>query len=275
MMGENRPTEKMTALPRPKRVTKTVRLHDRYELRSELGVGGMATVHLALDLLLERLVAVKIMDARFADDVEHVQRFHREAVILASLESRYVVPVYDIVTSGAAPFLVMRFVDGRTLYQELADHTRMDPHRAVHTVQEMLRGLMVLHERRLLHRDLKPSNVMRQPDGQIVLLDLGVARDLRRHMLTRPGTILGTPEYMSPEAKTGIEPVDERSDIYQAGLILGHLLVGTNEPSDARDLARCPPALAAVAARATGHIDRRYRSVREMIDALTDGVRRL
>jgi len=230
-------------------------------------------VHLAYDLRLERLVALKLLAHEFKDCAELGERFHREAVMLASLESRYIVPVYDV-DAGEQPYLVMKYVEGRTLSRELREHTRMDAVRAVHTVEEVLRGLLVMHSRRLLHRDLKPSNIMRQNDGQIVLLDLGVARDGRRQALTRPGMIVGTPAYMAPEQACEGGAVDERSDIYQVGWILAHLLCGSEGKPTEEDLRRIPAELAEVVRTATGELDQRYRSTQEMIEALKKTVRR-
>lgn len=269
-----KPTVKMISLPRPVGRAQPV-IGDRYELRCELGTGGMATVHLAYDTRLERLVALKQLSAHLASDADHVERFYREAIMLASIESPYVVPVYDV-SIGAQPYLVMRHIEGRTLAQELSEHTRMNPVRAVHTVVEVLQGLLVLHERRMLHRDVKPSNVMRSRGGQIVLLDLGVARDLRRSALTRPGLIVGTEGYMSPEQASGGETVvDERSDIYQVGLLFAHLLTGSLDQPRPADLTTAPPVLTDIVHVATGKIEYRYRSVREMIAALQAGVRRV
>jgi serine/threonine protein kinase len=257
-----RPTVKMAPLAAPPR---REIFANRYELLTMLGTGGMATVYLARDLRLERLVAVKVLTPGVCED--HVVRFHREATLLAAIESPYVVPVYDL-DATPQPYLVMRYIEGRTLAQELETATSpLDP---IATAIEMLRGLHVLHRRGVVHRDLKPSNVMRQPCGQIVLLDLGVARDQRTaNRLTQPGTILGTPAYMSPEQAAGESGVDTRSDIYQMGWLLAHLVIGSRHKPRLEDLAELPMPFREVVERALGARDTRYRDAEEMIEALT------
>lgn len=264
-----RPLVAQVAAVAPERPT----LAGRYELQALLGHGGMADVYLARDVRLERMVAVKLLRAELASDAEHVERFRREALMLAMLECAYVVPIYDVVLTEARPFFVMRYVAGRTLDQELMTSGRMSPRRAASVLLRVLYGLRELHAHRIVHRDLKLSNVLLGDDSTIVLLDLGVALDRRRPMLTRPGFVAGTPESMAPEQAAG-DRVDERVDLYQAGVMLAQLITGLQDP-DLSTLSGIPLDLARVITAATAPVAERYLSANAMAIGLRAVARRL
>jgi serine/threonine-protein kinase len=200
-------------------------LHERYELRRRIGAGGMAEVFLATDLMLERDVAVKILHARLATDAGQVDRFRREALTLAGLDSPRIIAVHDLHLGPDEHYLVMQYVIGRTFEQLIDECGALAPERAARIVGDVLEGLAALHMRGLIHRDVKPSNVLVDWDDRAVLADLGIACDRRRPSLTPAHTTLGTPDFMAPEQRaTGA--VDQRSDVYQAGALLFLAMTG-------------------------------------------------
>jgi serine/threonine protein kinase len=201
-------------------------LAGRYELRRRLGSGGMANVYLAHDGMLHRDVAVKILRPELAADPQIAQRFAREAMALAAVDSPHVVAIHDVVLGDDA-FLVLRYVTGRSLDALLALESPLSLDRSVRLIVQILDGLIALHNRRLVHRDLKPANVLVDHGDRAVIIDLGVALDRRVPSLTPPGSIAGTPEFMAPEHLSGAR-VDPRSDIYQVGMLLVHAITGTD-----------------------------------------------
>jgi serine/threonine-protein kinase len=204
----------------------------RYELRRPLGRGGMADVYLAHDTTLRRDVAVKILRQDLAADPQCAQRFVREAMALAAVDSPHVVPIHDIVV-GDDTFLVLRYVTGRSLDALLSLEAPLSAERAIRLVGQILDGLIALHNRRLVHRDLKPANVLVDHGDRAMIIDLGVALDRRVPKITPVDAIAGTPAFMAPEHKNGWR-VDPRSDLYQVGYLLAHALTGVDPtPLDA------------------------------------------
>ncbi|MBO9367200.1 MAG: protein kinase [Chloroflexi bacterium] len=198
----------------------------RYEIRGELGRGGMATVYRAYDPLFEREVAIKVLPASFTDDPQFRKRFEREARIVARLEHPAVVPVYDVGEEDGQPFFVMRYMSGGSL----ADRLKKGPL----SLQETLRLLEHLgpaldeaHRKGIVHRDLKPANILFDASGLPYLSDFGIAKIVSGSQQTTltGDLIVGTPAYISPEQAKG-EAVDGRSDIYSLGAILYHMLSG-------------------------------------------------
>lgn len=260
------PTEQMRPLVLRRPPASLPLLDQRYQLMSVLGTGGMAHVYIARDLRLDRLCAVKVLRPEIAADSEQVERFKREALMLAMVDSPYVITVQDIVIAPAATFLVMRYVAGRTIAQELTARTRLEPRRAVAIALRVLHGLSDLHACEILHRDVKPTNVWLGDDESVLLIDLGAALDRRRDVLTRPGFVIGTPELMSPEQRSGAA-LDERVDLFQAGLLFAQMLTGMPRP-DALALAAVPGELGAIVKHAMAPLAERYRSADDMTRAL-------
>jgi hypothetical protein len=201
-------------------------LRDRYELGRVLGRGGMAQVFEARDRLLDRRVAVKVLDSRLAGDTEFVARFQREARSVAKLNHPNVVAVYDTGVEDGTHFLVMEYVEGRTL----ADHLRegpLAPERAVQVGREVLVALGAAHQRGLIHRDVKPANVMVTPEGRAKVMDFGIARPVEDNTRLTSGTsVVGTPTYMAPE-QVEARPLDGRTDLYAVGAVLYECVVGS------------------------------------------------
>ncbi|MFE3454918.1 Stk1 family PASTA domain-containing Ser/Thr kinase [Nonomuraea sp. NPDC059194] len=206
-------------------------LGGRYELDGVVGRGGMAEVYRARDIRLDRIVAIKTLRADLARDHTFQARFRREAQSAASLNHPAVVAVYDTgedTTDGApVPYIVMEYVDGRTLRDLLRADRRLLPERAVELVDGILRALDYSHRGGIVHRDIKPANVMITRNGDVKVMDFGIARAMADSAatMTQTAQVIGTAQYLSPEQARG-ERVDARSDIYSTGCVLYELLTG-------------------------------------------------
>ncbi|SNX66317.1 serine/threonine-protein kinase [Streptomyces sp. TLI_55] len=202
-------------------------LDRRYELRRLLGAGGMAEVHLAHDLRLDRSVAVKTLRGDLAHEPELQQRFRREAQSTASLNHPAIAAVYDTgedTTNGSRlPYLVMEYVDGLTLRDSLHSGTPLTVERALEVTAGVLRALVHSHEHGIVHRDIKPANVMLTWVGEVKVMDFGIARDTRDVGMTQTSVVIGTAQYLSPEQAMGRE-IDARADLYSTGCLLYELL---------------------------------------------------
>ncbi|WP_219466139.1 Stk1 family PASTA domain-containing Ser/Thr kinase [Nonomuraea rhizosphaerae] len=212
-------------------MTQPRRLGGRYELDGVVGRGGMAEVYRARDIRLDRIVAIKTLRSDLARDHTFQARFRREAQSAASLNHPAVVAVYDTgedVTDGApVPYIVMEYVDGRTLRDLLRADRRLLPERAVELVDGILRALDYSHRGGIVHRDIKPANVMITRNGDVKVMDFGIARAMADSAatMTQTAQVIGTAQYLSPEQARG-ERVDARSDIYSTGCVLYELLTG-------------------------------------------------
>ena len=197
-----------------------------YEVVEQIGVGGMATVYKAYHAKLDRYVAVKVLHQSLAPEPNFLARFQREAQIIARLEHPNIVAIYDFSEFEGSPYLVMRFVEGRTLEQILQDGPLTLPE-IKRIMQAIGAALTYAHEQGILHRDVKPSNIIIDPHGTPYLTDFGLARLLRGGSSTlSQGTIIGTPHYISPEQALGQGEIDARTDVYSFGVVLYELVVG-------------------------------------------------
>jgi tRNA A-37 threonylcarbamoyl transferase component Bud32 len=255
---------------------------ERYLLERRLGRGGMADVYLATDRVLERKVAIKLM-RQAANQPASVERFHREAVTLAALRSNHVVHLIDARVDSDGTYLVMEYVEGKSLHHLLTDTGALSPDRAIAIAAQVLDGLAVLHASRFVHRDVKPANILVDWSGRAVLVDLGLVFDPRRPALTPCDATAGTLSYMAPEQRVA-SGVDPRTDLYQVGLVLLHALTGA-DPSSLGGfpdqhvpaiLAQVPAPLSSVLARAlSAQASQRFGSAGEMKRALTDALHRV
>ncbi|HXZ66267.1 MAG TPA: Stk1 family PASTA domain-containing Ser/Thr kinase [Streptosporangiaceae bacterium] len=206
-------------------------LGGRYELDGIVGRGGMAEVFRARDIRLDRVVGVKTLRDDLARDQTFQARFRREAQSAASLNHPSIVAVYDtgedMVGTLPVPYIVMEFVDGRTLRDLLRDDRRLLPERALEITDGVLRALDYSHRNGIVHRDIKPGNVMLTRTGDVKVMDFGIARAVADSQLTMTQTaqVIGTAQYLSPEQARG-ERVDARSDLYSTGCLLYELLTG-------------------------------------------------
>ena len=205
---------------RPKRV-----LAGRYEIGPLLGQGGMARVFKGSDRVLDRTVAIKVLSPQYADDDQFVSRFRREAQAAAGLNHPNIVGVYDTGDQGDVHFIVMEYIEGRTLRDVVRNEGPLMPERAAEIVQAVARALSSAHQAGLVHRDIKPGNVMLTSDGEVKVMDFGIARTSTGDTLTQTAAVLGTASYLSPEQAQGLT-VDARSDIYSLGCVLYEMLTG-------------------------------------------------
>lgn len=196
---------------------------ERYRVEQVVARGGMATVYLALDIRLERKVALKIIHPHLASDNSFRDKFIREARIAAKLSHPNLVNVFDQGEDGELAFMAMEYVSGITLRDALKDFGALDGKRALDLFEPMLSGLAAAHRAGILHRDLKPENVLLADDGRIKLGDFGLARDIDNH--TSTGSLVGTVAYLSPELVMR-GTADARSDVYAAGIMLFEMLAG-------------------------------------------------
>ena len=222
-----------------------------YEIQSALGAGGMGEVYRARDTKLGREVALKVVSENFAHDPDRVARFHREAQLLATLNHPHIATIYGLEESGGSQFLVMELVDGETLAERLSSVGRVQGSgpaglpvdEALAIARQVADALQAAHEKGIIHRDLKPANIALTADGQVKVLDFGLAKALgpadAGHSdtpgasasptlslaATQAGVILGTAAYMSPEQAKG-KPVDKRSDVWAFGCVLYEMLAG-------------------------------------------------
>ena len=273
-------------------------LGGRYRLDSRIGAGGMSTVYLAFDTVLERPVAIKLMHRHIASDADQLERFRREAKAVAQLNHQHIVTVIDAGEEGAdeddgsgevTPYIVFEYVDGETL-KALVREGPLEITQALAYAIEIARGLGAAHERHIVHRDVKPHNVLLTAEGRAKITDFGIARQLSQEGLTMDGRVLGTTDYVSPEQALG-QPVTGQSDIYSLGIVLYELLTGEvpftgdtpvavamrHVREDVPDVQRLRPevsaATAAVVDRATAHhLGRRYPDIPSLLAELEEAL---
>ncbi len=256
----------------------------RYQIVGELGRGGMAVVLKAYHPALDRYVAIKVLPPQFAYDQDFVRRFLREARSAAALHHPNIVTIHDVDRADGYTFIVMQLVEGKTLDQVIRESGRLPLPRIQRITCQMVDALEHAHERGLIHRDIKPSNIMVDDarDDKVTLMDFGLVRAAEDTSLTRTGTIVGTPEYMSPEQAEGGD-IDHRTDIYSLGVVLFKMVTGrvpfskstphavliahmTEEPPSLRSLSPDVPAGVEAAIRKALAKNRqtRYARVREL-----------
>ena len=273
------------------------RLAGRYEVRSLIGRGGMAEVHLGFDTRLSRVVAIKMLRRDLALDSIFQARFRREAQSAASLNHPNIVAVYDtgeeIVSDAtnrslAIPYIVMEYVEGHTVKELISDGTAVPINEAIEIVSGVLSALQYSHANHLVHRDIKPGNIMLTSEGKVKVMDFGIARALTdsQATMTQTNAVVGTAQYLSPEQARG-ETVDERSDLYSTGVVLFELLTGRPPfkgdsavavayqhveqipPTPSSILSDIPDSLDRVVLKALAkNRDDRYRSAAEMLSDL-------
>ncbi len=272
----------------------------KYQVVRMVGKGGMGCVYEAVNTSIQKRVAMKCIDHELAKNDEAYERFHREALAASAIESPHIVQIFDAgKMDDGVPFIVMELLRGLDLGQHLARVGRLELNDALHITIQVLKGLHHAHTAGIVHRDLKPDNVFlvdRDEDPVFVkLLDFGVSKisratDVPLQTLTRQGTVVGTPFYMSPEQAQAFPDVDARTDVYSCGAMLFECLAGRPPHAgksyeqvivnicmkDADDVRTHNPSIpggvAAVIAKALSRErEDRYETARAMLDALVDG----
>jgi len=210
-----------------------------YLVRSKIGEGGMGAVYLAFDTKLRRDVALKVLPGPFAGNPERLARFRREAQLLASLNHKNIAAIYGVEETAEANFLVLELVEGDTFGERIKRHGPLPIHAALTLAAQVAEGLQAAHRKGITHRDIKPANIKVTPEGEVKILDFGLAKAFAGDRMqgdlselptlepgpTRVGQILGTPAYMSPE-QVRAQEVDRRTDIWAFGCVLYELLTG-------------------------------------------------
>ena len=267
----------------------------RYRLDSRIGAGGMSTVYLAFDTVLERPVAIKLMHRHIASDADQLERFRREARAVAQLNHPHIVTVIDAGEeteegeAEATPYIVFEYVEGETL-KALIREGPLEITQALAYAIELARALGAAHERGIVHRDVKPHNVLLSGEGSAKITDFGIARQLEQQGLTMDGRVLGTTDYVSPEQALG-QVVTGQSDIYSLGIVLYEMLTGEvpfsgdtpvavamrHVREQVPDVQRLRPevsaATAAVVDRATAHsLERRYPDIPHLLADLEEAL---
>jgi serine/threonine-protein kinase len=202
-----------------------------YTLIREIGEGGMGTVYLGIDNMLQRHVAVKALKPGISLREENMQRFQSEAVTLAKLRHPNITVLYNLIRNGENWCMIMEYVDGETLESLLKKRATLTVKEALYVIIQTLEGLQHAHGKGVVHRDLKPSNLMLSTEGEVKIMDFGIARIAGHSRLTRVGQAVGTPQYMSPEQVKGQEG-NAASDIYSLGIVLYELLTGVTPFTD-------------------------------------------
>lgn len=198
---------------------------NRYATQRLIARGGMAEVYLAHDQLLDRSVALKVLSPEFARDPSFVERFRREAQAAANLNDKNIVSIYDWGHEEGTYFIVMEYVDGRSLREILNEHGPLNAHDAAEIGAEIASALASANAKGVVHRDVKPGNVLITANGMVKVTDFGIARAGTSEQLTQTGNVMGTATYFSPEQAQGL-PVDGRSDVYSLGVVLYEMVAG-------------------------------------------------
>ncbi|UDI78466.1 Stk1 family PASTA domain-containing Ser/Thr kinase [Staphylococcus taiwanensis] len=262
-------------------------ISDRYKVVDKLGGGGMSTVYLAEDTILNRKVAIKAISIPQNEKEETMKRFEREVNNATQLSHKNIVEVYDVQEDEECFFLIMEYIDGPTLSEYIHSHGPLNVDTAIEFTEQILNGVKQAHEKRIIHRDIKPQNILIDKNKTLKIFDFGIAKALSETSMTQTNHVLGTVQYLSPEQAKG-ETTNESTDIYSIGIVLYEMIVG--EPPFNGETAvsiaikhiqdtipnitdlrpDIPQALSNVVLRATEKDpDNRYQNVKEMKDDLS------
>ena len=200
-------------------------LDGRYKIQSLIGTGGMAAVYLAKDLILDRLVAIKVLRLDFRQNNDAMRRFRREALSATQLTHPNIVGVYDVGQSQEMNYIVMEYVEGTDLKDYVRQRGALHPIEAVRIMMQIVSAIAAAHQNRIIHRDIKPQNILIDREGNVKITDFGIAVALSDTSLTQTNTLLGSVHYLSPEqARGGMATI--QTDIYALGIVLYELLTG-------------------------------------------------
>lgn len=207
-------------------INKGQMINDRYELIRSIGEGGMANVYLALDTILDRKVAVKILRGDLADDEKFVRRFQREAISASSLTDPNIVEVYDVGEDNGKYFIVMEYVEGKTLKQLVKRRGNLTLPEVIDIMLQLTSAISHAHNSYIIHRDIKPQNVIILEDGRVKIMDFGIAVALNAGEFTQTNSVMGTVYYIPPEQANG-NTATIKSDIYSLGILMYELVTGS------------------------------------------------
>jgi len=197
----------------------------RYEVLDKIGAGGMAIVYKAKDLLLNRVVTIKVLREQFVSDEDFIRRFRREAQSAASLSHPNIVSVYDVGKEGDTEYIVMEYVEGRNLKEIIREYAPLSTDQSINLGRQITMAIQNAHEHHIIHRDIKPHNILVTAEGHAMVTDFGIARAVSSATVTHTGDIIGSVHYLSPEQAKGLLS-NEQSDIYSLGIVLYELITG-------------------------------------------------
>ena len=206
-------------------IAKGQRISDRYLILRSIGEGGMANVYLAHDTILDRDVAVKVLRGDMSNDEKFVRRFQREALAASSLTHPNIVEMYDVGEDKGNYFIVMEYVEGKTLKQLIKKRGTLTLSEAIDIMLQITDGISSAHDAYIIHRDIKPQNIMIKDDGQVKITDFGIAMALNSTQLTQTNSVMGSVHYLPPEQALG-KGATIRSDIYSMGIMFYEILTG-------------------------------------------------
>lgn len=207
-------------------LSKGQKINDRYEIVKSIGEGGMANVYLADDKILDRKVAVKVLRGDLSSDDKFIRRFQREALSVSNLSHPNIVEVYDVGEEDGQYYIVMEYIEGKTLKQLLKKRESLTLSEVIDIMTQLTDGISHAHESYIIHRDIKPQNIMIEDDGRIKITDFGIAMALNATQLTQTNSVMGSVHYLPPEQASG-KSATIKSDIYSMGILMYELLTGT------------------------------------------------
>lgn len=201
------------------------RIGGRYEIVKTIGDGGMSKVYLAHDMILNRDVAIKVLNYDFANEEELKRRFQREALSATSLTHPHIVDIFDVGEEGEILYLVMEYVEGQTLKEFIQSNGPLAPEKALPIMRQLVSAISNAHHNGIVHRDIKPQNILMDTDGNLKITDFGIAMALSATAHTKTNSVIGTVHYLSPEQARG-GMATKKSDIYSLGIVFYELLTG-------------------------------------------------
>lgn len=207
-------------------LSKGQKINNRYEIVKSIGEGGMANVYLANDKILDRKVAIKVLRGDLSSDDKFIRRFQREALSVSNLSHPNIVEVYDVGEEDGEYYIVMEYIEGKTLKQLLKKRESLTLTEVIDIMTQLTDGISHAHESYIIHRDIKPQNIMIQDDGRIKITDFGIAMALNATQLTQTNSVMGSVHYLPPEQASG-KGATVKSDIYSMGILMYELLTGT------------------------------------------------
>ncbi len=202
------------------------KIGDRYEIVKSIGEGGMANVYLAYDTILNRKVAIKVLRGDLSNDDKFIRRFQREALSVSNLSHPNIVEVYDVGEEDGQHYIVMEYIEGKTLKQLLQKRGSLTLTEVIDIMNQLTDGLAHAHEAYIIHRDIKPQNIMIEDNGLIKITDFGIAMALNSTQLTQTNSVMGSVHYLPPEQANG-KGSTRKSDIYSLGILMYELLTGS------------------------------------------------
>ncbi|MGI5911754.1 MAG: protein kinase domain-containing protein [Syntrophomonadaceae bacterium] len=261
-------------------------LNDRYELLEQIGEGGMSYVYRARCRILDRIVAVKILKEEYSNDLAFVSKFKTEAMAAARLSHPNIVNIFDVGQQDDIYYIVMEYVEGKTLKELIAEQAPLKPDQAINIAIMICDGIAQAHEKGIIHKDIKPHNILITTNGMVKVADFGIAQAISKKTITYGGNIIGSVHYISPEQAKG-EPLTPATDIYSVGCVLYEMLTGSipfdaespvtvalkhihNEPTPPREInSNISPGLESLINRSMEKLpSRRFKSAEEMRNAL-------